>query len=379
MGLPKVRGGLGFKDFYCFNKALLAKQIWLLWKTPKSLIARIMKAKYNPDASVLEAPLGKTPSFAWRSIQSSIGLIGEGLIWRMGMEIQLGSSRSRDSELWHFLWNLPIPNAEKHFFWRACHEILPTRDNLWRRKVIDDPRCPICESKEESTFHILWQCQSAKDVWGVGNLKFQKSVFVGPSFIQADAGLEAFERAQAVTSQASSLHDSHAPHKWRAPSHGWLKANWDATVGRKNGRLGVGIVIRDHRGEMCATKSWTQSGLLDPTAMEAMATFVAVQMCKALGLQHVQLEGDAHNVVEAVNNTEPNGSCWGHLVADIPSVLHAVQHWEMKHVPREAHQGAHVLAKLATTNDMDCEWFFAPPDCIRVILTAEQSALIPLT
>ena len=51
---------------------------------PDSLVARIMKAKYHPDCSVIDAPLAKKPSFAWRSIQSSCTLIREGLIWRIG-------------------------------------------------------------------------------------------------------------------------------------------------------------------------------------------------------------------------------------------------------------------------------------------------------
>ena len=59
VGLPKTRGGLGFKGFHCLNKALLAKQIWHLRKNPDSLIARIIKAKYHPNDSVLKAILGK--------------------------------------------------------------------------------------------------------------------------------------------------------------------------------------------------------------------------------------------------------------------------------------------------------------------------------
>jgi hypothetical protein len=39
--------------------------------------------------------------------------------------------------------------------------------------------------------------------------------------------------------------------------------------GKKTGRLGVGIIIHDHNGVMCASKSWTRHGFLDPIAMEA--------------------------------------------------------------------------------------------------------------
>lgn len=75
---------MGFRDFSCFNKTLLAKQIWRLWKTLDSLIARIMQAMYYSGGSVPDAPLGKKLSFAWRSLHSSSDLVREGLVWRIG-------------------------------------------------------------------------------------------------------------------------------------------------------------------------------------------------------------------------------------------------------------------------------------------------------
>jgi hypothetical protein len=80
MSHSKNVGGMGFRDFRSFNKALLAKQCWRLWKNPDSLVGNIMKAKYFPDSNILEASLGKRPSFAWRSIISSCDLLKEGLV-----------------------------------------------------------------------------------------------------------------------------------------------------------------------------------------------------------------------------------------------------------------------------------------------------------
>ncbi|XP_059436301.1 uncharacterized mitochondrial protein AtMg00310-like [Corylus avellana] len=71
LGDNKEKGGMGFREFSCFNKALLAKQYWRLWKTPDSLVAKIMKAKYFPKKEVLDANIGSKPSYAWRSIWSS--------------------------------------------------------------------------------------------------------------------------------------------------------------------------------------------------------------------------------------------------------------------------------------------------------------------
>ena len=55
MGLSKAYEGMGFRDFHCFNRTLLAKQYWRLWQMPDSLIASIIMAKYFPNCNAIEA------------------------------------------------------------------------------------------------------------------------------------------------------------------------------------------------------------------------------------------------------------------------------------------------------------------------------------
>jgi hypothetical protein len=74
------------------------------------------------------------------------------------------SHRREDSELWGTLWELDTPNADKNFMWRACNGILPTKVNLYRRKIVQDDRCPICNLEGESVCRILWTCPSAMDM-----------------------------------------------------------------------------------------------------------------------------------------------------------------------------------------------------------------------
>ena len=45
---PKFEGGLGFRDFKCFNRALLAKQGWRLLTNPDAYWANFLKAIYFP-------------------------------------------------------------------------------------------------------------------------------------------------------------------------------------------------------------------------------------------------------------------------------------------------------------------------------------------
>ena len=84
MGKSKARGGLGFRDLEVFNKALLSKQLWRLMQALDSLAAKILKAKYYPSSSILEANLGNRPSYLWRSFMIAKPVLNNGLQWRVG-------------------------------------------------------------------------------------------------------------------------------------------------------------------------------------------------------------------------------------------------------------------------------------------------------
>ncbi|CAL1381267.1 unnamed protein product [Linum trigynum] len=62
MLLPKEEGGLGLRDLEGFNTAMLAKQVWRLHQRPSSLVAKIMKAKYYKNTSILEGNIGYRPT-----------------------------------------------------------------------------------------------------------------------------------------------------------------------------------------------------------------------------------------------------------------------------------------------------------------------------
>ena len=100
--------------------------------------------------------------------------------YRVAVQIQKGEEWIKNSsgcvgkQVWNALCKLHIPNKIKVFGWRACQEILPTRLNLVKRRIIHDDVCSNSTRFPESTVHVLWDCRVVVDVWAGSSLKLQK-------------------------------------------------------------------------------------------------------------------------------------------------------------------------------------------------------------
>ena len=55
------------------------------------------------------------------------------------------STVGEEKRFWNRIWKMNVPPKVRNFVWRACNDILPTRANLYRKKVYTDPLCAICE------------------------------------------------------------------------------------------------------------------------------------------------------------------------------------------------------------------------------------------
>ncbi|KAL0296121.1 UNVERIFIED_CONTAM: putative mitochondrial protein [Sesamum radiatum] len=79
----KLHGGLGFRDLQAFNLVMLAKQLWRIISNSDSLLSRVLRARYFPHGQVLEASVGRNPSFTWR-ILASQHVVRGGFRWCIG-------------------------------------------------------------------------------------------------------------------------------------------------------------------------------------------------------------------------------------------------------------------------------------------------------
>ncbi|GLU01659.1 hypothetical protein SLE2022_189580 [Rubroshorea leprosula] len=65
-------------------------------------------------------------------------------------------------------WNPLIPSKISAFSWQLLQGKIPTKDNLLKRGVVQDPgecRCELCGAGEENSSHLFVQCKVARDLW----------------------------------------------------------------------------------------------------------------------------------------------------------------------------------------------------------------------
>jgi hypothetical protein len=85
------------------------------------------------------------------SVRSAYNLETERLARDQGCTSSFSSSRDR----WKLLWQLKIPRSVQLFLWRVCNDILPTKEKLWKRRIVDNPLCPFCGIEVESSIHAV--------------------------------------------------------------------------------------------------------------------------------------------------------------------------------------------------------------------------------
>ena len=154
----------------------------------------MIREKFSKDdtEAIIHIPLSKRDvpdTVVWLPNKDGVSSVKSGYgIARLlsketnGME---GSSAGQNSGLiWQRLWKLHVPNKIKIFRWRACHDILPTKENLAQRRITGDSVCELCQQGSESGIHVLWECGVARDVWAGNKGRLQKSVGGQVDFIQ---------------------------------------------------------------------------------------------------------------------------------------------------------------------------------------------------
>lgn len=68
-------------------------------------------------------------------------------------------------DIWSGIWNAKIPQKLKHFMWKVCQNILPVKENLFKKRIFQTSICPICNMEAKSIEHLFFLCEWVRPIW----------------------------------------------------------------------------------------------------------------------------------------------------------------------------------------------------------------------
>ena len=116
--------------------------------------------------------------------------------------------------------------------------------------------------------------------------------------------------------------------RWSPPPENCYKINFDATLFDQLGSAGIGVVVRDYRGEVMAALSQKIALPQSVALAEARAAHRAVTFAQEMSFFCIQVEGDCLEVIRALQSREQCKTLYGHVIDDarrLGYVLHSCQ------------------------------------------------------
>lgn len=233
---------------------------------------------------------------------------------------------------WNVLWNLQVPQHVKHYLWRACRNVLPTRTRLQDRGVEVSGICPLCNSNLENTWHLMVTCNISKqcwqqiNVWGLIEQSMERVKSFPELFWYLLEQLECKKRSLVAmvmwglwkarndkvweeknTLAADIIHksrsvlfdwiqannrylgkpqtDTRGIIRWTHPPAGFVKCNIDAAFFQQQRCFGDGMCLRDEQGcWISAATAWFDC-YPKVHEGEAIGLWRGIQWLNALGVQ----------------------------------------------------------------------------------------------
>lgn len=122
-------------------------------------------------------------------------------------------------------------------------------------------------------------------------------------------------------------------------------------------KMGIGIIVRDHEGEVMGFMMASKPYITDPVVDEAVVALAATVFSRDMRLKKVILEDDVLQIVPSLRMNVMNWSKYDQLITNarvIPSGLQALQ---VNHIWRKSNDIAHRLAKEGLCHVEECTSF----------------------
>ena len=159
------------------------------------------------------------------------------------------------------------------------------------------------------------------------------------------------------------------PQQWQPPDEVTFKVNFDDAVFKSCNQAGLGVIVRDWRGEAIGALSTSVPTTQTIVELEAFTCHRVVLFAMELGLQDVVFEGDSLQVIQALNLDSTDHLTYGHILEDIRTHVAALSSFEFIFNTRHCNVVADALAKKAKNCRETRVWTdFMPEDIASLVI-----------
>ncbi|XP_021729133.1 uncharacterized protein LOC110696153 [Chenopodium quinoa] len=136
---------------------------------------------------------------------------------------------------------------------------------------------------------------------------------------------------------------SSLPTVWSPPARDFLKVNVDAGSVRDMGS-GLGAIIRDSDGQVCACATWQGRECWEVVIAEAKAVVFGLKLANEVGARRLVEESDCLTVIQSFREAAKGTSAFHMLLDDILELSSTFDDVIWSFVRREGNKIAHELA-----------------------------------
>ncbi|KAG8638764.1 hypothetical protein MANES_14G060250v8 [Manihot esculenta] len=303
LAVPKVAGGLGYRDLRQFNLALVAKQ-------GRSICASRSILTYGCRQQIGDRHSTHIWTDPW-ILEACDPYIRTEVAENMPFVMVFDLILNRTMILTNIL-RIPLSLRECDDDW--CWVL-----NRKGEYVVKEGYrcCPVCGVGLETNFHVLYCCFFARSCWLLSNLGWLARLHF------RDSGTKSLVAAV-----------------WQPPPLGQYKCNIDISV-QANGQL---MVV---------------PGLMDPLLGEVLCFREALSWLKSKNYFPICVETDCELIVNALNSPHTDSSYFELMINDCKALLQELQYVSFAFVRRSANQVAHTVARAASSMS-DFDWVCPP-------------------
>ena len=158
---------------------------------------------------------------------------------------------------------------------------------------------------------------------------------------------EAVEYWKEVQTASQAKENAPAPdeHPWAPPKQGVV--NTDGAIFEDIKCCGIGVVIRNERGQLMGAMSKKVELPLGVLEIEAKAVEEGVMLARDLGLKEIIIKTDAQQVAFSLRSHCVSPSSIRKIIEGIMLGLRCFKAWEVSHTRRSGNFAAHIMARQA--------------------------------